>query len=252
MPLVTGPAAADCLPQTTDPSTAGALGIGITMVQLNTINNTSLNAAAGYQNFTCTDTTTLTASMTYNWAVSTGQTYEETVKCYVDFNNDGVFDVSEIIFEDSAVVSAHSGVTVAMPANPPFLGIALRMRVESEYSGNPEPDGCIDLLYGQCEDYTVFMQGPVGVGNLAAQTAFSVYPNPFDKSSTVEYSLNASEKVSLEILNAVGEVIETIASGEVQAAGKHSYQFTGAAAGIYLVKLTVGDSSTMQKLVKTQ
>ena len=28
------------------------------------------------------------------------------------------------------------------------------MRVMSEYSGNPEPNGCADLLYGQCEDYT--------------------------------------------------------------------------------------------------
>ena len=253
MPLVTGPAAAACLPQTTDPGTGGALGIGITMLQLGSINNTSLGAAAGYQNFTCTDTTTLTCGVAYNWIVSTGQTYEETVKGYLDFNNDGAFDqVTELIFSDSAVVHTHSGTTITMPLSPPVLGTALRLRVESEYSGNTPPNGCSDLQYGQCEDYTVFMQCAVGVNGISSAASFNVFPNPYTGNTTIEYYLNSSQKVSVEIFNAMGEKVETIAASEVQSAGKHAYHFTGVSAGIYYVKLTAGDASTMQKLVKMQ
>ena len=253
MPLVTGPAAATCLPQTTDPSTAGNLGIGIILVQLGSISNSSTNSASGYQNFTCTDTSTLNAGMSYAWSVHTGSTYEETVKGYIDFNNDGTFDQgTELIFEDTAVLFTHSGTTATMPANPPVLGTALRMRVESEYSGNPEPDGCVDMLYGQCEDYTVFMSGPVGIDALAATTGFNVFPNPFNKSTVIEYTLPASQKVTVEIFNALGVKTGEIVSAQIQSAGKHSYTFTGGAAGIYFIKLTAGSASTMQKLVKVQ
>jgi PKD repeat protein len=253
MPLVTGPVAAACLPQTTDPGTAGSLGIGITMFQLESINKTSQNSAAGYQNFTCTDTTTLTCGMSYQWTAATGQTYEETVKGYLDFNNDGTFDqVTELIFQDSAVTLAHVGTTITMPANPPVLGTALRLRVQSEYSGNPVPNGCSDMLYGQTEDYAVFMQCAVGMNNLGAATSFTVYPNPFDKSSTIEYNLNTASTVTVEVFNAVGERVESYAATQMQSAGKHAYQFTGTTAGIYTVKLTVGDKSTVQKLVKMQ
>ena len=252
MPLVIGPAAAACLPQTTDASTGGSLGIGIVLVQLESINNTSQNSSAGYQNFTCTDTTTLTEGMSYTWVVNTGQTYEETVKGYVDFNNDGAFDqATELIFEDSAEVFNHTGTTASMPLFT-VLGTALRMRVQSEYSGNPEPDGCIDLLYGQTEDYAVFMQAGVAVKDLATATAFTVYPNPFNKSTSIEYHLNSSQTVTVEIFNAVGERVETFAASEIQGAGKHTYQFNGTSTGIYTVKLTVGESSTIQKLVKMQ
>ena len=252
MPLVTGPAAAACLPQTQDPGTGGSLGIGITLFQLASINNGSVNSGAGYQNFTCADTTTLTAGMSYSWFVTTGQTYEETVVAHLDFDNNGVFDQSEIIFSDSAVLNVHSGTTVTMPANPPVIGTALRLRVESEYSGNPSPNGCIDLLYGQCEDYTVFMQGPVGINGITNATSFNVFPNPFNKNTTIEYNLNSSQKVSVEIFNAVGEKIKTLAASEMQTAGKHSYRFSETASGIYFVKLTVGEASTLQKLVNMQ
>ena len=162
------------------------------------------------------------------------------------------FDQSEIIFEDSAVVFTHQGTTVTLPAIPPVLGTALRMRVMSEYSGNPEPNGCSDLLYGQCEDYTVFMQCAVGMPAISPATAFNVFPNPFHKNTTIEYTLSSTQEVTVEILNALGEKISTLADGESQVAGKHAYHFSNAAPGIYFVKLTAGDVSTMQKLVNIQ
>ncbi len=255
MPLVTGPAAAACLPATLDPGTAGSLGIGVTFFQMGHINKTSTNAASGYQNFTCTDTTTLNPTDFYVWTVRTGQTYEETVKGYIDFNNDGIFDpVTELIFEDSAVVYNHTGLTIQMPTNA-VMGVALRMRLESEYSGNPEPDGCIDLLYGQNEDYTVFMDTDYLVNKInpfSSPVAISVYPNPFSKFATIEYSIASSKNVSVEVFNLVGEKIQQFAYGEMQTAGKHAYVFNEETPGVYFVKLTVDGESKIVKLVHVQ
>ncbi len=255
MPLVTGPEAAACLPATTDPSTGGSLGIGITFVQLGNINNISTGSASGYQNFTCSDTTTLNPTDFYIWTVRTGQTYEETVKGYIDFNNDGAFDqVTELIFEDSAVVFAHSGLTIQMPTTA-VLGVALRMRIESEYSGNPEPNGCSDLLYGQNEDYTVFMDTNYLVNKIntfSMPVGLSVYPNPFSKVATIEYSIASSQKVSVEVFNLIGEKIQQFVSDELQAAGKHTYIFNEETPGVYFVKLTVDGESKIVKLVHVQ
>ncbi len=255
MPLVTGPAAAACLPQTTDPGTASALGIGITNFTLGHINNPSTNSSSGYQNFTCTDTTTLNPGDFYMWTATTGQTYEETVKAYIDFNNDGAFDsIAELVFEDSAVVHTHSGLTVQMPLTA-VRGVALRMRVESEYSGNPEPNGCVDLLYGQCEDYTVFMDTSYIVNHIntfASNIPMTVYPNPFNKNATIEYYLNTSHNVSVEVFNLVGEKIQQYAAAENQSAGKHTYIFSRDTPGVYFVKLTVDGESRILKLVHMQ
>ena len=163
------------------------------------------------------------------------RSYEETVKGYIDFNNDGAFDpVTELIFEDSAVVYAHSGLTVQMPTTA-VMGVALRMRVESEYSGNPEPNGCVDLLYGQNEDYTVFMDTNYLVNKInpfSTPVGMSVYPNPFSKNATIEYSITSSQVVSVEVFNLVGEKIQQFAANELQAAGKHTYIFNQETPGV--------------------
>lgn len=255
MPLVTGPDAAACLPATQDPSTGGSLGIGITLVQLANISNSSTNSASGYQNFTCSDTTTLNPGDYYAWYVRTGQTYEETVKGYIDFNNDGAFDqATELVFEDTAVVYNHSGVTTQIPFSA-VMGVALRLRIESEYSGNPEPDGCVDLLYGQNEDYTVFIDtGYIvnQVSSFSTPVVMAVYPNPFSKDATIEYSITSTQKVSVEVFNLVGEKVRQFASEEIQAAGKHAYTFSEIMPGVYFVKLTVGGESKTVKLVHVQ
>ncbi|CAN5424575.1 hypothetical protein BH11BAC1_BH11BAC1_03590 [soil metagenome] len=252
MPLVTGPEAAACLPQTTNPGTGGSLGIGITNFTFGHISNTSTGSASGYQNFTCSDTTTLNPGDHYMWSIITGQTYEETVKGYIDFNNDGAFDeVTELVFEDSAIVYNHGGLSIQIPMTA-VMGVALRMRIESEYSGNTEPNGCIDLLYGQNEDYTVFIDTAYIVEHINAfstPVAMSVYPNPFSKDATIEYSIVSSQKVSVEVFNLVGERVQQFAGDEIQPAGKHTYIFTQETPGVYFVKLSVGDESKIVKLV---
>ena len=147
---VTGPLAASCAPLTT----AYCCGIGITQIMFNTINNSSLDGIAGYEDFSCVNFTSLTAGQSYPISVTTGASYSENVNAWIDFNNDGYFDsITEVVFVSSNVTAYHSGY-VFIPTTA-VLNTPLRMRIGDDYSGNYPPSPCVDAMYGQFEDYTV-------------------------------------------------------------------------------------------------
>jgi len=149
---VLGPVAASCIP-----ITAGyCCNIGIMRVQFNTIDNLSLNASEGYKDFTCTDTTTVTAGLSYLLTVTTGSTYSENTQVWIDYNNDGIFNSSELVLSSLNVLLVHSA-TVVIPTGAVY-NIPLRMRVGSDRSTNPTPAPCVNSVNGQFEDYTVIIR----------------------------------------------------------------------------------------------
>ncbi|HRH65623.1 MAG TPA: GEVED domain-containing protein, partial [Bacteroidia bacterium] len=243
--IITGPVANACYPTTQ----AYCCGIGLVNVTVAHINKNSNDAIDGYMDYTCTDTTTLLTNNQYWFRATTGIVYVETVKAWIDWNNDGSFDpASEQIFADSAVLTNHGGF-FTVPATA-TLGQPLRLRVASDYSGNATPTPCLNLQYGQIEDYSVFCTFDNKVPTLAATVGFSVYPNPFNRTTEIEYTLNSSSKVSVEVLNVIGEKVKGYSLNELQSAGKHSYSFEAASNGVYFVKLTIDGQSTVQKIVK--
>lgn len=126
---------------------------GITQVQFNTINNTSSNGISGYQDFTCTHSTTVMEGMIYPISITTGPDYNETVKVWLDFDNNGIFSANELALTSSNQLLSHSG-NIVIPVSA-VHNVSLRMRIMSEYASSPAPQSCTALEYGQCEDYTV-------------------------------------------------------------------------------------------------
>ena len=250
--IITGPRPASCYPITQ----TYCCGIGITLFQVTDpfgfrFNRTSQDAVDGYKDYTCTDNATLVTNFPYSINITTGFGYVETVKAWLDMNNDGILDANtEQIYLDSAVLRNHSG-TFTIPALPTNVyGEPLRLRLASDYSGNPDPQPCLNLLFGQVEDYSVFLQFYDGVNEFNRETSFNVYPNPFGLSTNIEYNLKNSSEVSIEVFNIVGEKVNCLATTEIQPPGKHSYQFNGEPAGVYFVKLTVDDKSSVKKIMK--
>jgi hypothetical protein len=224
-----GPIPAICYPITLNSS---ILGSGIHYVELNQISNSS-TAGTGLEDFTCTDSTWLTPGQAYNFMVNTGMTYEETVRAWIDFNNDGNFDMSELIYSDSAIVYAHSG-SVSFPANVLNSFIPLRMRVGSDITTSPT--GCNNLDYGQYEDYTIYF-GP-GSG-LAEQNGnkFSISPNPLHTSAL----LTVSEPIhgaSFKIYNAMGAAVHTIEIFN----GQTQINRDGLSSGLYYIIVDNGNA----------
>lgn len=149
-----GPIAAFCAPITTS---AGSLGMGIFNFTFNTINNSTNGGTDSYQDYTCTQSTTVTEGNSYNVSITTGTGYNEDVRIWIDFNNDGQFNMTnELVFSSDNIFQNHSG-NITIP-NGSLLNTPIRMRVASDYEGNTIASSCTDVLYGQHEDYSILIQ----------------------------------------------------------------------------------------------
>ena len=72
-----------------------------------------------------------------------------------------------------------------------------------------------------------------------------VYPNPFSKETTIEFSLNASEKVSVSIYNELGQLVKSLLNENAMNSGKFQVIWDGmdnsgasVANGTYFYKIT--------------
>lgn len=81
-------------------------------------------------------------------------------------------------------------------------------------------------------------------------TTISVAPNPFTEKTTIAYRLHKQSDVILEIMNVLGEKLETIITA-VQTEGEYKYDFSAKenASGIYYVKITIDGVVTVKKII---
>lgn len=79
---------------------------------------------------------------------------------------------------------------------------------------------------------------------------FPNYPNPFNPSTTINYSLAISGNTKLSVYNSLGSKVATILD-EYKPAGNYSVQFNGSnlASGIYLFRLESGNYSAARKFI---
>jgi len=92
-------------------------------------------------------------------------------------------------------------------------------------------------------DVAACLMGVASEGDVAREAlALSNGPNPFRDATTVRFTLPEATDVALEVYDALGRRVATLASG-VQTAGEHSVRWNaaGAAAGVYVVRLHAGD-----------
>jgi PKD repeat protein len=152
---VPGPVAASCTPATT----SYCCGYGITNVNFNTINWTSLDAIDNYSDFTCADSSLMVAGNPYTLSVSVNAnsaSYPERVSAWIDYNNDGVFNnTNELVYSDAGSSLVVHSATINTPTTA-TLNTRLRMRVISDAATNVITGGCYTPQRGQVEDYMVY------------------------------------------------------------------------------------------------
>lgn len=87
--------------------------------------------------------------------------------------------------------------------------------------------------------------------DIAGPPAFAVeaWPNPFNPSTTLSFTLSEAAQVEVRLYNVMGQCVGTVCSGP-RAAGAHSLRVDGSrlAGGIYLLKLEAGTHSVVKKL----
>lgn len=132
-------------------------GIGIFNVSVGKLDYGSTGAfeEGGYIDLGCREVVELQTDTTYEIEITTGRTYGEFVKVYIDFNNNGQFNpVSELVWSGGKAVGLHSG-SIYIPDTAENDAI-LRMRVISDYD-SLSSNACDTLRYGQAEDFGVHL-----------------------------------------------------------------------------------------------
>ena len=122
-------------------------------------------------------------------------------------------------------------------------------------SGDPnsplDPDGTIADMGAFYFDQNVGIEDPVLPG---AKYSLSNYPNPFNPSTTIEFSIRSDSKIELSIYNIKGQKIKTLINNEIEQ-GNHSIVWNGnnefgkkIGSGIYYYKLNVnGKTEAIKK-----
>ncbi|MFW6019941.1 MAG: Omp28-related outer membrane protein [Bacteroidales bacterium] len=77
----------------------------------------------------------------------------------------------------------------------------------------------------------------------------SIYPNPVVSDVNVDLTLVENSTVDINILNSMGQKIETFSHGKINA-GKHNFNLNTSAlnAGIYYIQVITGEYSSMQQI----
>ncbi|MCK4966395.1 T9SS type A sorting domain-containing protein, partial [bacterium] len=105
---------------------------------------------------------------------------------------------------------------------------------QTDYSGDYTYSGIIKITIKPPGDYELF----------------PAYPNPFNPTATIEYSLKEVGFVKLAVYNTLGQEVAGLVNDNM-AAGKHKVLFNAGnlAAGMYIYKITVNGFTSAGKIV---
>ncbi len=164
------------------------------LVQLNTINNSTLGVCATYSNFTAQNTN-LTIGQPYSITVTLGTcggNFTKHGKAYIDWNHD--FDFLDPLENIAGFGPAANTNTFTIPFTVPggALPGATRLRVVGQETGSlAAVNSCGTFTWGETEDYTVTVlpSSPNDMGVTAIPT-----PNS-------GCSLSASEQIQIQVTN---------------------------------------------------
>jgi hypothetical protein len=87
-------------------------------------------------------------------------------------------------------------------------------------------------------------------GCLPTDCAVTAYPNPFNATASVSFTLPLPMRVQLRIFNSLGQLVSTLID-ENRAAGSHSvlWDASGVASGVYIYQLKAGSFTDSKKMV---
>jgi PKD repeat protein len=221
------PVAASCTPATVN----YCCGYGITKVTFGSLVNFSQDGAAGYEDFTCTKSVTVTEGNSYAIALITSSTNQQDTWVYIDYNNNGTFETSELVF--TKLNSTNPGGNVLIQGG--VKNTPLRMRIISDFSGSTS-DPCINRT-GQAEDYTVI----ITPNTQKPATAFtSSYASPCD--TLVQFTENS--------LNLPTSWLWDFGDGTAKSTLQNPLH-TYSASGTYAVKLKTCNAFGCDSLIKS-
>ena len=115
----------------------------------------------------------------------------------------------------------------------------------------------LDWPYTQCPPQV----GPPPMGNIEIDiptmesSIISVYPNPFNPTSTIVFDMMKNENVKLQMYNVKGQLVRTLID-EIRDIGNHTVVWTGTdnnnrhlSSGIYFLKFETNSTIEIKKIL---
>lgn len=194
--------------------------------------------------------------------------FEKTIRVRISWDNNFRTDMQRLVLDDglelepvwkSPTIASHSklGRTTHRLANIDDNVITLRPGEEIELSfaatTSEVPEGFLRKYFLKSHGYYRTMSAE----ELLPDTyeLFANYPNPFNPSTTIKYSLPRAANVSLVIYNVLGQEVNTLVDGFVEP-GIHEAIWNGdndhgsqVASGVYFYRLRVDDFDRSRKMI---
>lgn len=176
-------------------------------------------------------------SITKGW---TSSQYNDGVTAWIDFNKDGVFSSSEVIYTSApSIISPVSG-TFSVPADA-YTGGNVIMRVVLGYESQPS-SGCSNQQYGEVEDYPVLIQQQLSTSEtMKDQSSIQIYPNP---ASDVLNVTKISSKAQFIITNMAGQ---KVMNGQIN---DNKISVSKLSTGAYIISIEDKGTTSNLKFIK--
>lgn len=248
----------DCIPRSTGTTlNNGCASDGLKNFELGTIKNISGcgndGNGVGYSDFTFISTDLDRSTSTYDLIVRSGYAPEE-VAVWIDFNDDGIYDVSENVFTGQITqANVDQGFTVIIPTDAALGTHTLRAKaIDAGGTGTGIDDPCGDVQWGESEDYTVnIVDETLGLGDFnIADSQYRVITldnNAFQVHLDTAFKFNQTPTV--QVYNVVGQTVTTAAVDYEGNGYKADLNLGSQAAGIYLVTMTNNQFTKTKKII---
>ena len=92
---------------------------------------------------------------------------------------------------------------------------------------------------------------PIGSADAAGYDLAQNFPNPFNPTTVIRFSIPERVKVTLKVMNLLGEEVKRLIDGEFYDAGSYDVDFldTGLPSGTYVYRLEAGNFVKSRKMV---
>lgn len=141
--------------------------------------------------------------------------------------------------------------TAFIPTSGPFFG---------DYTNITASNGVVRPIWARLDGtamsvMTAIIGTPTGVTEPVVEIPKEYkleqnFPNPFNPSTTISYSIPKSSFVTLKVYNTLGKEVAVLLN-QYKDAGEYNFDFDGSnlTSGVYFYKLTAGDFSSTKKMM---
>ena len=238
----------------TNPINRGDLQYGPTKVILGTINNSSQGSNSSNSNkvfYDYTQNSCLSSAFKTNLDVSSNpqnlilrcSTATNIFSAWIDYNNNGFFETSELIVADKSVpFGIDRSFKFSIPTSGVILNTPLRMRVIAD-SVNSSTAPCGRRTDGQIEDYEVTIIDSALSLEKFDFAKLKIYPNPTRSNLSIEFDKIIEE---ITVTNILGQTVFSKNINESKAV----IDLSSLTSGTYFVKVSSGGNSRITKVMR--